>query len=96
MDNKKSFSDFLNFDVMITPTIMKVYYIVFSILGALGMLFTLMAAFAGQMGGAGAVVGFIIGLIAAAVYLLLFRIVCEMMILLFKVYGELKNIREKQ
>ena len=96
MDNKKSFSDFLNFDLMITPTIMKVYYIVFSILGALGMLFTLMATFAGQMGGAGAVVGFIVGLIAAAVYLLFFRIVCEMMILLFKVYGELKHMREKQ
>lgn len=86
-----NFGEFLTFRKMITPTIIQIIYLVSLAANALAAIGVLIAGmtrgFAGFLGGAlGAV-------IILAVGSLLIRVYCELLILLFKIYDELKAIR---
>ena len=75
---------FLNFDIMITPTIMKIIYIVGSVgiaISALAVMFT------------GGGMGFLIGLFGGAFGLVYFRVLCEILILFFKMHGDISQIK---
>ncbi|MCL2580414.1 MAG: DUF4282 domain-containing protein [Oscillospiraceae bacterium] len=79
------FGSFLSFDVMITPMIMKIIYIIGSVvivLAALVAMFT------------GGVAGVFAGLIGGALGLVYFRVICEVMILFFKMHKDIKQVRE--
>ena len=75
---------FLNFDIMITPMIMKIVYIVGTIGIALAMLFVMFT---------GGVSGFFGGLIGGALALVYFRVICELLVLYFKIHGDVRKIR---
>ena len=78
---------FLNFETMITPAIMKVLYIIGSVIIILSALWAIFA-----IGGAG---GFFSGLIGGIIGLVVFRIVCEQMILFFSIHHELNEIKNR-
>ena len=82
--NQDAMGSFLSFDLMITPSIMKIVYIVGSIVIALGALVAMFT---------GGVPGFFAGLIGGAIALVYFRVLCELMVLFFKMHEELKQIR---
>lgn len=77
--------DYLSFDLMITPMILKVVYIAGVIIS---ILVTLIAA-AASFDGAAAL--FILG--SGLVWQVLFRIICEQMALMFSIHGELVRSR---
>lgn len=81
-----SFSSFMNFEVMITPMIMKGFFAIGSALTIIGWL-----AFMFTMG----LGGFFGGLIAMPISLLLFRVVCEQMILFFTMNKHLREVRDE-
>ena len=83
--NQQSFGSFLSFDVMITPFIMKIIYIVGSAMIILGSLFVMFTAGA---------IGFFGGLIGGAIALVYYRVVCELLILLFKINGNVNKIKD--
>ena len=78
---------FLNFEKMITPVIMKAVYI----LGSIGIvIFSFASMF--LIGGAA---GFFSGLLGGIIGLVVFRIVCEQMVLFFSIHRELIEIKNK-
>jgi len=90
------FKKYINFDVMITPTIIKILFWIgvaasvvfglFTSLSGLGMM-----AYDGIMG----FFTFILGLIIIAVGSILSRIYCELMIVFFKIQETLFSIEQK-
>ena len=76
----KSFKSFLDFEIMMTPIIMKVFYIVGSILIILG---SLAAPMRNDL-----------GLVAGAIGLVFFRVLCEQLILFYKIHNALVNIKD--
>ncbi|WP_100332437.1 DUF4282 domain-containing protein [Bacillus xiapuensis] len=82
---------FLQFDRMITPTIIKVLFwigVALSILSGLSMIIT----GTGQYGGGFAV---LTGLLTIVLGPLLVRVYCELLMVFFKMHESLKNIEER-
>ena len=73
---------FLTFDELITPTIISIIYWIGIVLIVLGALSSMFAGFG----------AFIIGLIGAAIGLIFWRVWCEVMIILFRIHGDLSQI----
>ena len=78
-------ASFLSFDIMITPMIMKIIYIVGSVVIVLA---SLVAMFTGG------IAGFFGGLIGGAIALVFFRVWCEILILFFKMRGDIQQIKD--
>jgi len=73
---------FLTFDELIAPTVISVVYwivIVVIIIGAIGSLFTGFR-------------GFIVGIIGAIVALILWRVYCEIILIVFRIHAQLAEI----
>lgn len=90
---------YINFDTMITPTIIK---ILFWVGVGLSVLFGLISIFSGfaQMfspygSGFAGFISFIIGLVIIVVGSLVARIYCELLIVVFKMHESLNSIDEK-
>jgi len=84
MKSNFTFKDLLTLNKFITPTIMTVIYwilMVVAIVVSLTLLFS------------GSVIQGILALILAPLYV---RVICEMMILMFKVHGVLCEIRDQK
>jgi len=84
MQSDFSFKDLLTLNKFITPMIMTVVYwilMVVAIVVSLGLLFS------------GGVIQGIFSLILAPIYV---RVICEVMILLFKIHGVLCEIRDQR
>jgi len=81
--------EFLSFETMVTPKIIKIFYIVVAGLMALG---TLIAAFGALFSGSFGT--FLIALVAGIVGQVVFRMTCESMIIFFKLHGELVRTRQ--
>lgn len=92
MDKTKGFIvRMLNFDTMITPGIIKIIYaLVTSLSMLMGLLITLNGA-TSRFGGGMQVIGGLL-LIAASPFLI--RVVCESMIVIFKINENLAYLRE--
>jgi hypothetical protein len=73
---------FLTFDEMVTPAIILIVYWIVNILIVIGALSTLFSGFW----------GFIAGVIGAAVGLILWRVACEMMLVVFRIHAQLADI----
>ena len=86
------FSRFLNFEIMITPGIIKWIYII----GSVGIiLVSLMMMFNGNRMFGNAAVSFFAGLIGGALSLVWFRVLCETMIVFFAIHKEAVQIKSK-
>ncbi|MCL2377347.1 MAG: DUF4282 domain-containing protein [Defluviitaleaceae bacterium] len=92
--SKDNFTKFINFDIMITPMIIKIVYIAGSIMIVL-MPFWMMITGGIAGGFLGAIAGLFFGVIIAAVSLVLFRLACEQIKLFFSIHKELKDVKEK-
>ncbi len=87
---------FLNFDKFVAPTLIKIVYWV-GIVGIIGFaLFTAMSSF-GKMGydASGAIGGVIIALIGGAVGILVWRVTCEIWIVLFSINDRLGQLVDR-
>jgi len=87
------FSDFLSFNKFISPVLIKFIYwigLFFIVLGTLGTMF------GGGMLGMGGVSGFIIGLISGVMLALIWRVVCEIWIVIFSINDRLGVIAEQK
>lgn len=87
----KMFSDFLKFDKMITPVIIKIIFwvgLVVSVVIALGMI---IAGLSSPWGGGLQVLG---GLAILVVGPLTVRVYCELLIIIFKINESLSEIKE--
>ena len=82
--DNSNFQSFLNFDYMITPTIMKIVYIVGSVVIAAGALFGLFS---------GNPIAAVISIFGGAFALILFRVLCEINMLFFKIHENIKQIK---
>ncbi len=88
----KILSNLLSFDKMISEQIIKIVYYVGLLLIALGLIKTLLTSFsAGLIGFLPAV---LVGIIAAALSVLLWRVFCESIIILFRMYARLGDINK--
>ena len=90
------FASLMNFDKFVAPSLIKVVYwlgIVGVILGALAA----MAAALGQMGynAAAGLGGILLALIGAVVGVLIWRVVCEVWIVLFSINDRLGQLVER-
>lgn len=88
-------NEFLSFRKMITPLIIQVIFWVGVVAHAIWGLVILIMLTA-QKGVLGFILGLIAGFVVFVVGVLLVRIWCELIILLFKIYDELKAIRTGQ
>ena len=80
---------FWNFGLMITPVLINVIYIigmVFITLGGVLSMFTI--------GSQDVAIGVIAGLISIVMGNVLWRVWCELMIVIFRIFGSLKEIEE--
>lgn len=97
MDKTKGFvSRMLNFDTMITPSIIKFIYALFSGLGILVGFFTMLSGITARYGGGMKVFG---GIILMLISPFLIRVTCESLIVIFKINENLtilvKDSRER-
>ena len=79
-----NFQSFLNFDFMITPTIMKIIYIVGSVVIAI---FAFVGLFSGQT------ILAAVSIFGGAFALVMFRMLCEINMLFFKMHESIKQIQ---
>lgn len=92
-DNARGFiSKMLNFDTMITPTIIKIIYAITTVLGILLGLWMIFSGFNSYYGGGLKV---FIGLIVVAAAPFVTRISCESMIVIFKIHEHLNKMANK-
>lgn len=91
MNNKSFFKNLLNFDKMITPTIIKILYYIFTILTILVGLAMIITGIGSYYGGGFQVLMGIITIILAP---LMIRVYCEILIVVFKINERLENILE--
>lgn len=89
--NKFNFKDFLNFNTMVTPSFIKWYYIVGSVLVALSVF--VLAVITMLIGGFMVFAGLLLMLIGIPVALVLFRVSCELMAVVFSIHKELRRIK---
>ncbi|MBU9724246.1 MULTISPECIES: DUF4282 domain-containing protein [Bacillaceae] len=85
------FQDFLSFNKMITPTIIKIIFYIGVGISVLMGLFQIIAGVASNFGGGLQV---IMGLITLVVGPLFVRIYCELLILFFKMHESLNRINK--
>ena len=85
-----SLQDWISFNKMITPIIIKILFWIFGILAALGGLFFLVASIIRLD-----LIGFFIGLLMLVIGPLFVRIYCEILFVLFGIFDELKAINAK-
>lgn len=93
---ERDMNQFLNFDKMITPTIIKIVFwigIGFSVLAGLGMIISGISSYYG--GG----IQVVMGLLTIVIGPFFVRIYCELLIIFFKMHESLQSIKstlEKQ
>ena len=85
-----NFSDFTRFDKMITPTIIKILFYVGVILS---VIFGIAEIFGGIIGEDGALV--FMGFLTLLLGPLFTRVYCELLIVIFKIHQNLKEINDK-
>jgi hypothetical protein len=73
---------FLTFDEMVTPSVILIVYWIVIILIVIGALSTL----------AGGFWAFVMGVVGAAVGLILWRVACEMMLIVFRIHAQLAEL----
>ena len=82
--------ELLSFEKMVTPVIIKAFYLIVSALIVLG---ALIGALGALFGGGGFLV-FLMALISGIFALVIFRMFCESIILFFKLHEELVRTRQ--
>jgi len=85
MSDENFFNKLLSFDTMITPSIIKIIYFILVALSILGGVILLL------QGG----VSTILGLVYIVLGPLIIRIYCELLIVVFKILQNLKEINER-
>ncbi len=87
-------SRFLNFDKLIGPSLIKVIYFIGLALIALGVLVFMLASLA-QIGNnaLAAIGGFVLGPVFGVIYLILWRFLCELYMLFFRISDDLRDIK---
>lgn len=85
-------SDLITFDRMVTPILIKMIYWIGIACIALAGLVGLFGSFSAYGPG---LKGAVVALIGAAVGMLLWRVWCELMIVMFNIYDVLKDIRNR-
>lgn len=86
-------SDLTNFDTFISPTLIKIGYwlgIIGIVVGSLGTLFSSFA-----YGFFSGIWGILVTLFGMAVALLFWRVLCEGLILVFKIHDRLGEVRDR-
>jgi len=73
---------FLSFDEMVTPFIIHILYWIIIALVVVGVIISLFHGF-GQ---------FIVGLIGGAIGIIFWRVTCELILVLFRIHGQLGEI----
>jgi hypothetical protein len=86
-----NFKDLLSFKTMLTPKIMRIYFIVIACVIAL---FTLIGFIGTLIQGGLMVLMSLVVLIGGALYLVFFRVFCEILILFFSMHEELVEMRK--
>lgn len=90
--SNKILSNLLSFDKMISEQIIKLVYYVGLLLIALGFIASLIGAF--QAGFVGFLPALLMAIIGAALSVLLWRVFCECIIILFRMYARLGDINK--
>jgi hypothetical protein len=85
------FASFLSFRNMITPMLVQIMFIIGLIVNAISALVVFIEGMA--HGFAGFLAGTVVAIVMLVVGTLLIRVYCELLILAFKIYDELKAIR---
>ncbi|MCL2235612.1 MAG: DUF4282 domain-containing protein [Defluviitaleaceae bacterium] len=88
---KFNLKDFLDFNTMVTPAFIKWYYIIGSVLAALSVF--VFAVTVMMIGGFMVFAGLLVMLVGIPVALVLFRVSCELMAVIFSIHKELKRIK---
>jgi hypothetical protein len=98
---KFNFKNFLSFEKMITPVIIKILFYIGLVGSAIGGIVVFVTSFATGIGrgGFGNVVGgfllgIILGILAIALGVLFTRIYCELLILFFRINETLSDIKQ--
>ena len=93
---QSNFTKFLNFETMVTPMIMKIIYIVGTALIALGTLIAMFSSFAGVglIGVGAAMFSFFVSIVAGAVAIVFFRVICESLMVYFSIHKELVEVKK--
>ena len=89
-----NFMKFLNFELLITPTFIKMFYIGGSALIALVTVIYMFSGFF-AFGFLAGIVTFFTSIIGGIVALVVFRIVCEALKLFFSIRNDLSEIKDK-
>lgn len=84
--------DFLNFNKMLTPTIIKVIFLVGSVLSVIGGLFAMVAGTQQPYGGGAAV---FMGLLMILFGPFVTRVYCELLIVQFKMHEALDKLAKQ-
>lgn len=90
---KNIISKMLNFDTMITPSIIKFIYALFSGLGMLFGLITMISGLTARYGGGARV---FLGIILIVISPFLIRVTCESLIVIFKINENLAKISKEK
>lgn len=85
------FDDFLTFDKMITPVIIKIIYFILAGISIFGGLVMIFRGINADWGGGLMVFWGILSIILGPIWA---RVTCELMIVLFKIYSRLTSIEE--
>jgi|ERR671925_561782 hypothetical protein len=83
-----------SFSTLITPRIIKVVYVLITILTALFSLYVFAAL--ATLGGGGALLGLIVGPLVFLIYMILSRISLEMVIIVFRIGDDVQRIADRQ
>ena len=87
-----SFSDFLTFEKFVAPMLIKIVYWIGLLLIVIGFLGSLFGGGFGMMSGFG---GFILKVIGTLLGLLMWRVICELWIVVFSINDRLGRIADK-
>jgi hypothetical protein len=88
---KFNFNDFINFRTMVTPSVIKWYYIIGSAL--IVLVYFIMAVLMMLGGGLMVLVGFAYLFLGIPISLVVFRLVCEFIAVIFSIHKELKRLK---
>jgi hypothetical protein len=83
------FNDLLNFEKLVTPSVIKVVYW----LGVAVLLIWAVVGFLGGLFAQNSIIVAVISLVGAAIGLLLWRVMCELYIVIFGMFERLGDIR---
>jgi hypothetical protein len=92
-----NFNNLLNFDTFVAPVLIRIVYWIGIVLIVLGTLTGLLGGgmMASQYGGGGGLMGSLIALLAGAVGLLFWRVMCEVWIVIFSINDRLGVLVER-